>query len=521
MRSDLDDNKGRKLDITQVRWGVERKKLTGHYSIPSDSPILQFLDPDGGDRDVTLPALKRGACYAIVNIGSANTLTVKTPAAVALTTLSNVQGCLFVCSGLEWKFFANTLGDALDPTEVSSPDGSITVTIVGGTNITVVVNEANVDHDALLNFVANEHIDHSTVSILTAANSGLAGGGTIAASRSLSIDINNLTLDTPVLGDSFAFFDLSGGDTNKATLTTLNGILVHDNLSGFSANRHIDHSVVSVTAGAGLTGGGTIDATRTVSLDITGQSDAALVGADEFIYWDVSGSDFDKRTFTNMISDLTLLTVAAGNAAYQPLDSDLTAIAALTTTANGRSLLATADAAAIRTIADAQQLNTRLTQLATGISDPNEDRLLFWDDSAGNYALIDFDEGAEFFISGTTGKIKRSFTIALSDETTAITTGTNKATVSFPRAITVTSVYASVNTVSSSGIPTVDINEAGTTILGNKLTIDAGEKTSATAATAATITDASIAANAEIGFDIDVAGTGAKGLKVTVEYYYT
>lgn len=43
------------------------------------------------------------------------------------------------------------------------------------------------------------------------------------------------------------------------------------------------------------------------------------------------------------------LTPAEGNAAYQPLDSDLTAIAALTTTAYGRAFLALADAAAAKT----------------------------------------------------------------------------------------------------------------------------------------------------------------------------
>lgn len=41
------------------------------------------------------------------------------------------------------------------------------------------------------------------------------------------------------------------------------------------------------------------------------------------------------------------LTSAEGNAAYQPVDSDLTAIAALATTAFGRGLLALADAAAL------------------------------------------------------------------------------------------------------------------------------------------------------------------------------
>lgn len=111
--------------------------------------------------------------------------------------------------------------------------------------------------------------------------------------------------------------------------------------------------------------------------------------------------------------------------------------------------------------------------------------------------------------------------IALSDEITAITTGTNKATFSLPYAFKVTAVYATLNTASSSGIPTVDINEAGTTILSTKLTIDANEKTSATAAAAAVISDTAIAANAEIGFDIDVAGTGAKGLKVFIQGYRT
>lgn len=42
------------------------------------------------------------------------------------------------------------------------------------------------------------------------------------------------------------------------------------------------------------------------------------------------------------------LTAAAGSAAYQPLDSDLTAIAALSTTTFGRGLLALLDAAALR-----------------------------------------------------------------------------------------------------------------------------------------------------------------------------
>lgn len=109
-----------------------------------------------------------------------------------------------------------------------------------------------------------------------------------------------------------------------------------------------------------------------------------------------------------------------------------------------------------------------------------------------------------------------TITVAISDETTALTTGTAKLTMRMPFAMNVTAVRASLNTASSSGIPTFDINDGGTTILSTKLTIDASEKTSTTAATAAVISDSALADDAEITFDVDTAGTGAKGAKITL-----
>jgi len=108
--------------------------------------------------------------------------------------------------------------------------------------------------------------------------------------------------------------------------------------------------------------------------------------------------------------------------------------------------------------------------------------------------------------------------IACSDETTALTAGVGKATFRMPYAMTVSAVRASLTTAQTSGsIFTVDINEAGTSIISTKLTIDNTEKTSVTAATAAVISDASLADDAEITIDIDQIGDGtAKGLKVTL-----
>lgn len=115
--------------------------------------------------------------------------------------------------------------------------------------------------------------------------------------------------------------------------------------------------------------------------------------------------------------------------------------------------------------------------------------------------------------------IEQSQTFALSDETTNITTGIAKITFRAPFAMTLTRIpRASLSTASSFGKPTVDINVTGVSILSTKLTIDPDEKTSTTATDAAVLSTTSIADDAEITMDIDVAGAGAKGLKVTLYY---
>lgn len=113
--------------------------------------------------------------------------------------------------------------------------------------------------------------------------------------------------------------------------------------------------------------------------------------------------------------------------------------------------------------------------------------------------------------------------IACSDEATPLTTGTAKVTFRMPYAMTLTAVRANLKTTQSSGsIFTVDINDGGTTILSTKLTIDNGEKTSTTAATAAVISDTALADDAEITVDIDQIGDGtAKGLKIALIGYRT
>jgi len=143
-------------------------------------------------------------------------------------------------------------------------------------------------------------------------------------------------------------------------------------------------------------------------------------------------------------------------------------------------------------------------QLWTKTATPNQ---LYFTNDAGNDILL----SEEVFI------------ISLSDETSNLTVGDGKAFFNMPFAMTLTGVKATVNTAPTGATIIVDIEEGGSTILSTLLSIDASEKTSTSAASAAVISDASLADDAEIKFNIDQVGSTAagKGLKVTLYGYRT
>lgn len=112
--------------------------------------------------------------------------------------------------------------------------------------------------------------------------------------------------------------------------------------------------------------------------------------------------------------------------------------------------------------------------------------------------------------------VQVAFGVACSDMTTDLTTGTGKAYFRTPFALENLTFRSSLFDASSSGLVTVDINKNGSTILSTKLSIDATEKTSVTAATPYVATSTTAASDDEYTFDIDAAGTDAKGLIVWV-----
>lgn len=83
-------------------------------------------------------------------------------------------------------------------------------------------DDANIDHDALTNFVANEHINHTSVTLT--AGVGLSGGGDISANRTFNLDINGLTdigEAVDAANDQIPVYNASGTAVRKTTPAAL------------------------------------------------------------------------------------------------------------------------------------------------------------------------------------------------------------------------------------------------------------------------------------------------------------
>jgi hypothetical protein len=119
----------------------------------------------------------------------------------------------------------------------------------------VVSGSSQIDHDLTTNFVSDEHIAHSGVNIDSGL--GLSGGGDITTTRTLTLDTGSTHFQDGVSAVSPALPDGTVSGSSQ---------IDHDLTTNFTSSEHVDHSVVTITAGAGLTGGGNITTSRTLDV---------------------------------------------------------------------------------------------------------------------------------------------------------------------------------------------------------------------------------------------------------------
>ena len=143
---------------------------------------------------------------------------------------------------------------------------TFTIDIGAGNGITVLddtiaVNIGAFSTDDLSEGTTNKYYtDAQAQAALTFSDAGGLG--------SLTKSGGTVTYTGPSASDVRAQFsgangvDIDAGGQITADASEIN----HDGLNNFVVNEHIDHTTVSITAGDGLTGGGAIDATRTINV---------------------------------------------------------------------------------------------------------------------------------------------------------------------------------------------------------------------------------------------------------------
>jgi hypothetical protein len=81
---------------------------------------------------------------------------------------------------------------------------------------TLISSSAAIDHDQTTNFVPNEHIDHTNVTLT--AGDGLSGGGNISSNRTFTVDATVLRTNSGVISSSAQISsDISGSFTNASS----------------------------------------------------------------------------------------------------------------------------------------------------------------------------------------------------------------------------------------------------------------------------------------------------------------
>ena len=359
---------------TNTTYGVSVQAGAGNTS------IIRLTGSDSTTDDVTLAA---GSNITLTESGDTITIA-STQATVNNPTITIGAGALIDVSA-DNNFTLNQSGAQTINVNVDLTELALETADVAGTDHLVYIDNgvqkkiafSNVNLSAFDNdsgFVTSSGVTNVTV------GTGLDVSGT--ATKNVTLDLSELTDMTGGMVGTDELVVLDSGVQKRKAVNEIN-LSLFNNDSSFTSNTG---TVTSVSVGTGLDiGNASTTPNITLSLNELTDLTTAMANTDEFVILD-SGSEKRKAAneinlsifnndsgFTSNVGDITRVNIAAG-----------TGLTGSINTASGDH---------IQTIA--------LDHLGIeDLTDPNADRIMFWDDSASSVKFL--EAGSNLTITGTT-----------------------------------------------------------------------------------------------------------------------
>ena len=266
----LDDNKDRGISFNYYSGSAK----TGFFGFDDSAGKFTFIP----DATISSVVVSGAAGVIVANLeGNADTATDADGLSSAVTVqLSNqLSGSsTFQDGGDTCNISASLTADAItDQTEIGTVDGN---------NYHILIYDSGVG----LRKVTPQNLIND-LNIVTSFN--ISDGAT-----SVQVDQGETVSFADGTGAEFVVTNVGGQPT--VTVNSVDSEIVHDNLNGFVANEHINHSSVVLTAGSGISGGGDITASRTFTIDISEYSAVAVGAGDSFLMLDSDGSTEQRST---------------------------------------------------------------------------------------------------------------------------------------------------------------------------------------------------------------------------------
>lgn len=287
---------------------IETGTRPGTWGTAANENVFDIFDRGLGYATVTLNSTTASLTITDATLSAGQALGVVftgTPGGTATVTISPAT------TQKVWVFKnATTDGSAV---VISQGSGS-NVTIANGLSAAVYADGGGATasvttlftHDTLIDFVANEHVDHTAVTLT--AGEGLAGGGDISSDRSFAVDIDGLTQDASP--DAAADFVM----TYDADAAGLKKVLLEDIGVGSGTVTSVDVTSTPgqdgiVTSGGPITGSGSIS----VALDVdalTGLAGGSIATGDLLLIVDVSASNAHRNITVNELQEAMILSAS-------------------------------------------------------------------------------------------------------------------------------------------------------------------------------------------------------------------